>query len=891
MRGICVLVALLFGAVPASAQTLQDARQRLLRGNYAEARELYATLAKKVGFKAVATIGLSKALQSEGEYDEALAVVEAALKESPRPADVVARQADLLARRAEVLYLRGRWEQAEKSAAEALALDGDHFLAHWIKGQVLRDRGDIKPADEEFRWFVRTYTGRSNMDKDLTDPEELLLVGLAGCERARWHNLSGQFRFILNEVWTEAVKQDKDFWPAEYESGRLLQEKYNKAGATRSFDKTLAINPRAAEVFAQKGFAALQRFDIKDAEHFAQKALAINPRLTDALRLQADIHLFANNLPAAKKDLAKARAVNPREEATLARLAACAHLERRPAEFAALVAEAEKHNPKPAIFYYEVAESLEQRRLFDQAEKYLHLAVKLQPQLPFAKNGLGLLYMRQGREDEARKVLEPAFEADPFNVRVFNTLQVLDHLKKYDTLKTEHFHLRYDPANDKVLAAFMAKYLEEIYAELAEQFQYRPKGPILIEVFNKHEMFSGRVTQLPDLHTIGACTGSMVAMVSPRDKSKVIGKPFNWVRVLRHELVHIFNLEQTKFQVPHWFTEGLAVQYEGSPPPPSWNQLLAEKFQSNELLNLDNILLGFIRPSSPDEWHQAYLQSLLYVQYLAKAHGDRAVAGLLAAFSDGLDTGAAIEKVCKVSKTQFEKGYRAFLEERVKQMPTLAAKRRLTSKELEAAHTKDPQNADVAAQLAERRLDVNDKDAARKLTEEVLKTQPKHPLASYVKARLALASGDKGLALALLEAVVAAEPPEVKVIKLLAKLQFEDKKFESAAQTLERGRKLEPHEPSWLVQLGRVHIQTGNKTRLIDVLKDLVPTDADDLVTRRKLAELLAEQKNHAEAERYARMALEIDVLDRQAQQILENALSVQNKQEELRQLRKMLEQ
>ena len=39
--------------------------------------------------------------------------------------------------------------------------------------------------------------------------------------------------------------------------------------------------------------------------------------------------------------------------------------------------------------------------------------------------------------------------------------------------------------------------------------------------------------------------------------------------MIRHELVHIFNLEQTKFQVPHWFTEGLAVRYEGPNIPPT----------------------------------------------------------------------------------------------------------------------------------------------------------------------------------------------------------------------------------------------------------------------------------------------------------------------------------
>ena len=50
---------------------------------------------------------------------------------------------------------------------------------------------------------------------------------------------------------------------------------------------------------------------------------------------------------------------------------------------------------------------------------------------------------------------------------------------------------------------------------------------------------------------------------------------------------------------------------EGSTPPESWNQLLRDRVASGELLNLDTIDLGFMRPRSPQEWHLAYCQSLV----------------------------------------------------------------------------------------------------------------------------------------------------------------------------------------------------------------------------------------------------------------------------------------
>src|SRR5439155_9245948 len=131
------------------------------------------------------------------------------------------------------------------------------------------------------------------------------------------HHITDQFPFILEEVFDHSVKKDKLFWPAEYESGRLYLEKFNKAASGRAFDRALVINARSAEVLAAKAAAALQRFETKEAEDFVETALKINPNLTEALRLRADLKLFSGEYESALKDLEKARGVNPREEATL----------------------------------------------------------------------------------------------------------------------------------------------------------------------------------------------------------------------------------------------------------------------------------------------------------------------------------------------------------------------------------------------------------------------------------------------------------------------------------------------------------------------------------------------------------------------------------------------
>jgi tetratricopeptide (TPR) repeat protein len=880
MRYLSACLAIVCGGLVARGgePSLQSARERLLRGNYAEARDQYESLAKTASLKTTATVGVYRTYLAEGEYDKALALVDGALKGD-------GGNAVLLAKRAEVLYLRGRWDGAEQAAKDALKSDKDEFTAHWILAQLHRDQGDTKKAGEELLWFVRTFAKHG----EPADPDDTLLIGLAELERARGDKrLIDQFEVVLKELFTPLFKRHKDYWPAEYEAGKLLLEKYNFGKADQAFAKVLSINPRAVEALVSKGIAALRRYDIDEAESQAAEALQVNPRSTAALRLRADILLVAGDAAGALAVLDKAVAVNPREEATLARVAACHLLLGKDADFKAVVADVTRHNPKCGVFYEELAEKLDERKRYPEAEKFYKQALKLRPALTTARNNLGLLYMRLGQEEDARVVLEEATKADPFNVRVVNTLKVLDHLEGYADLKTEHFLVRYDPMHDKVLAAFMAKYLEKTYAEFAELFQYRPDGPILIEILNSHQMFSGRVIALPDLYTIGACTGRMVALCSPRDKSGVVVKPFNWARVLRHELVHVFNLDQTGFKVPHWFTEGLAVSQEPFPMPPQWYQLLKERVGSGELMNLDNVHLGFIRPITADDRQLAYLQSFQYIEYLKKAHGKERIGDFLKAYADGLDTDAALVKCCKVTKAEFEKNYLQYLQKLVQDFAGQPPRKVLSFKELETALAKDPDNADLLAQLAERYLLLGDRGQAKKHADKALAKNAKQPLASYVQARL-LGPKEHARAAKLLADAVDPAAPDVKVLRLLGTLLFEAKEYAPAANYLEMGRKAEPYDSHWLLELARVYRATGDDAKLIGVLTDLVPTNADDLEARRLLAQLLLKANRPAEAERYAREALEIDVLDAPSQQALEAALKAQKKDAEAEELRKLL--
>ena len=410
-----------------------------------------------------------------------------------------------------------------------------------------------------------------------------------------------------------------------------------------------------------------------------------------ALQLQADACFLSGRVGPALAAATEALAVNPRDESVLARAAACAlvtdgvpsrsdletWLTKSPTgggpkspgvspRFWQIWTDVSHSDPKPGVFLADLGQLLEARRRFDAAEVCYRRAMSLAPQLPEAKTSLGMLLMRVGRTDQAHKILDEAFQADPYHTRVSNFRKVLKLLEGYQAISTEHFVVRVDSKLDKLLGGYIAEYLEEIYPQLVERFGYAPPQRTQIEIFNNsegtsgHEWFSARMVGLPWIQTIGASTGVMVALASPTSAPV----PFNWARVLRHEFVHVITVQQSGFNIPHWFTEALAVLNEGYPPPSEWMDLLARRFPS-QLRTLATLDRGFQRPGNSDDLQFAYCQSRLYAEYMIERGGAESLRKMLAAYRENLSTPAAIKRVFGLDIADFERGYLDFLKSKV----------------------------------------------------------------------------------------------------------------------------------------------------------------------------------------------------------------------------------
>jgi len=892
------LLTLLLVAAPAVAesQRLQTAREHVQKGRFDEALELYDELTRDAVDPARVAIGKSRALLAVGRLGEAAQLLQKAAGDSPD-------DASLLGRWAGIYFQQGQFDRCEKVARRALLLDSQQPRARLVLADVLAETGRLDEANDGYRWFVGFYNRTQPQDA-----ETLLIVARGAVQYARWNGVSQVFDFVVNTLCPDALAADELSWQSHHLAGVLLLEKYNREQALPELRKALAINPRAAEVLVALGEAALQKRDFTAAESFADRALEINPALVPALQLDADIALANGRVGPARASLNKAADVNPHDQTTLAGIAACELLRSsaRDEELRALLrafdadgdARAEDasdsavsrlasdlagRNPRPGLFLTRLGAALESRRQFESAELLYRRAIAVMPQLSEPKTSLGMLFMRVGKIDEAEAMLDDAFEADPFHVRVANMRKVISLLEGYDTISTDHFVIRVDSAADRLLGRYMAEYLEEIYAELVEQFGFEPQRRTQFEIFHNasgisaHQWFSARMVGLPWIQTIGASTGMVVALASPTAAEE----PFNWARVLKHEFVHVITLQQTKFNIPHWLTEALAVTSEGAPRPIEWNRMLVERVPAGELFTLDTLDQAFARPSSPDDWQFAYCQSRIYAQYMLETYGEDCIGRLLEAYRLGLTTSDSIQRVFGVTQDSFEAGYRRYLEESVRSLRVGEPPTTASLAELEEAHLSDPRDPRSRAAYAYGLLQAGRSRRAKQLATDALAAGAPAPLAAIVLSELELAGEDVEQAKRVLQQALDDDRPHSQLLQRLARLEFSDRKYSQAAELYELGRKNFPDDPEWRRGLAGVYWKQGDNARLKPLLEELAQQTPGDVSVRKKRAEIALAEEDYSTAIRFGRLALHIDVLDADLHAILGEAYAATGMREQ----------
>jgi len=853
------------------SEAATTARSMFLKGRYNEAAERYSDLATS---DPAAAIGMARCQIATGNREEAQTTLRAAAAQFPNSSAVLAE----LALQA---LARGDHAAAKERLDAALALNKDCLAAHCVEAELLRLSGELAEAQNAFGRFIGYY----NRSRRIDNPDDLIFIGRGVAEHARWTRNSGQFHQLVNDIYPAALAREPNYWPAHLDSARLFLEKFNEADAADQVARGLAINPNAAELHAARAELAIMRFELAAAKRAIDRALEINPELLWAHQLQADWFLADLRLTEAITALQKALELNPRDEHTLGRLLAAYIALDRPGPLSPraqrIIDEATARNAHCGNLYLSAAESFDRMRRFPLAAAYLRVADERMPQLISVRGRLGLDLMRLGEETEAARLLAESFAIDPFNVRVKNMLEVLDLLKDYATLETEHFLIKFDRGQDELLARYAARYLEgECFPELTQQLGFVPKDKTLIEIFSRsertsgHGWFSARMVGLPFIGTVGACAGKMVALTSPTE----LPEKYDWALVLRHELVHVLNLQQSDFTVPHWLTEGLAVHLEGQPRPKKWTEVLISRAKDGGLFTLDTLTQGFIRPQSSDDWTLAYCQAELYVEYLLATYGPGAINELLAAYADRCTTPQALRRCFGVEQADFDAGYRRFVENIIEAARATVPRPKTPFAELQRQAEAAPNEPGSAAELALAWLDRGDKPQARRWALAAKRSNEKQPLAAYVLARLQIEIGDTEGAIALLESALDKENPHEELLALLAALRLNTADAAITDELYRLGDQRFGSSDRWVKGLVRVYLRSSDNAKLVPALRRWSELEPGNLAIHKKLAQLALLQENYPAAAISATRSMHLDVQDADVHAMLAAALAGQGK-------------
>lgn len=772
-----------------------------------------------------------------------------------------ANDPNVVALKARAAGARGRYAEAE-SALLAVALRAPSSEAALELGLLQHLLGRVEAA--------ATLTRVAALAGATRNAAELARAGRALQALGRFKDANAAFRDATAAAPGSAAIQTA--W------GDLFLEKYNKAEAVKSYQAALEADPRWAPALVG-GARALEDDNPPQAAALVKRALEINPSSVDALVFLASQAADVDHRAEAREHLQKALAVNPSSLDVHSALAALAFVDDKDGEFESEVAKVLAIAPRYGDVYRTTGEALAHNYRFDEAVTMTRRALALAPRDPQALADLGAQLLRTGDEPAARTALETSFEIDPYNVVTFNSLSMLDTLDKFETFRDGDLVVKMSKDEAPVLKEYAIALAHQALSTMAARYAFTPKGPILVEMFPKHDDFAVRTLGLPGMiGALGACFGRVVTLDSP--KARPPGD-FLWEATLWHELGHVITLQMSNQRVPRWLTEGIS-EWEEQRAHRDWTRPgdanYARLLNRGETIKLKDLNEAF---QDPKRISLAYYQGRLVVDHLVTTFGQSGLNKLLRGYGQGLDTDTALKQALNTSLDQLQVGFDQYIEhafgdlQKVLVVPKDAELARTPVDGLRTLARENPRSYPVQLALGSALRKAGNADEAMQAFERAAALAPTaagddSPHAQM--ADLAIEKKDRARAIVELTALMNADFENIGAAHHLAALLREAGVTDQMKlrPVYDRIVALDPFDGDARAALGRMALQRNDtefaarEFRTVIALKPVDPA-----VAHTDLAESYFKAGKRDEAKRHTLAALEIAPTYERAQDLL----------------------
>ncbi len=842
------------------AERLARAQRHLELSRYVDAEAEFRPLLG-TSESARARLGLAEVTVTTGRYAEAVSAVAPLLSDPAWAADAALWTARAHGNAGDVAGAELTLRQAFKSApSRALALE---------LGTVLIREGRRADASPVLLTLVNDYNEDRIAD---TDGAGLAMVGRA----AQLLRSPGD----ANDAYDAAERALPGDTRTLLYRADLFIEKYDPGHAEEVLNEILGKAPAEPEALVLLARVKLaQALDFDEAERLARLALSVNPKFGGAYAILVGIALRDQNLEAAARLLKEGLEAEPTCLELLSLRVAERFLSDDQAGVDAAKQAVFRENPQFSRMYAIASEFADWEHRYDEIVRMMRDAVAIDNEDGVAYGELGLNLIRAGDDAGGLSALRRAFAIDPYNVRVFNTLNLYEKTiaREYVTVEHPPFRIRYRIEERALLERYVPTLLNQAWAKMTQAYGFVPETPIGVELYAERQNFGVRTGGLPETAIQGVCFGRTLAAMSPKNES------FNLGMTLWHELSHVFHIQLSKSHVPRWFTEGLA-EYETIIRRPEWareqDPELYQALRGGRLPAVADMTRAFTRAEELNDVATAYYASSQILTMWAATYGMPKLSDMLRQWGAGRRTPDVLRSVLGKAPDQLDLDFRAFAERRLARYKTqfVPMTRGGSVPLAEEAMERSPDSAVAHTMLALALLRHGAGDKAKAELSRALLLDPKLADARFLDAQLALhddpvravtalhvlkADGHDGYALemllaqalgqndevgakAALEAAASFDPTQASPHYALADLAQKSNDLPAELRALRVLCALEQHEPKVYQRLLARLIQSGAFEEAVTVGEAAIYADVEGLTTHLLFAEALG-NTHHAE--------------------------------------------